>query len=115
MMASDTIDPRVVSIINDAQAATMDYQVVKTSGAGKAYQSVAQSMAIAVQDAADALRNASTIGTTASGIVIAQMVAGNDANAPALAAVQTMMADAIANFTAIGAASAVILTDFPSG
>ncbi len=64
------VNAQVVDVINKVQAATMAPQVVLTSGAGKAYQSVAQSSAIAVQDAADALRNISTIATTAAGAAL---------------------------------------------
>jgi hypothetical protein len=41
---------------------------------GKVYQSVAQSAAIAIQDAADALRNLTTIEATAAGVAMAEML-----------------------------------------
>jgi hypothetical protein len=114
-MDTTSVNPKVIDMINQAQAAAMDYQVVKTSGAGKAYQSVAQSAAIAVQDATDALRNISTISTTAAGVVIAQMIAGNDANAQVLTQVQSMMTSATEDYERIGAAAIKILGSFPSG
>ncbi len=59
------VDPTVMEIINVAQNATLlDPGVIVHSGNGKAYQSVAQSAAIAIQDATDALRNITTISTT---------------------------------------------------
>lgn len=109
------VNHQVIDVINQAQLATMGPQVVLTSGAGKAYQSVAQSTAIAIQDATDALRNISTIATTAAGVVIAQMLVGDDQNSPMLAKLQDIMTNATADYTAIGAAAAQILNEYPSG
>src|SRR5436853_5807003 len=108
---------QLIDVINQTQAATMSPQVVLTSGAGKAYQSVAQSAAIAVQDATDMLRNFSTIATTASGVAIAQMLAvpPNPGAAEALTAAQAMLAGATADYAAIGTAAAAIVREFPSG
>ncbi|MCW3849314.1 RebB family R body protein [Sphingomonas sp. LB-2] len=85
--------------------------------AGKAYQSVAQSAAIAIQDAADYLRNVSTIATTAAGVAMAQYLANPAAPeqyAAAIAATQQMMAAAVANFEAIGATAENVLKGFPT-
>jgi hypothetical protein len=112
-----TVDPQITDVINQTQLATMSPQVVLTSGAGKAYQAAAQSAAIAIQDAADALRNISTVATSARGAAIAQMLATppNAAAAEALMAAQTMMTSAIADYAAIGLAATKILKEFPSG
>ena len=112
-----TVNAELIDVINQAQAAAMSPQVVLTSGAGKAYQAVAQSAALAIQDAADALRNASTIAAAANGAALAQMLATppNPAAAEALKAAQTMMTRAIADYAAIGAAAAAMLKEFPSG
>jgi hypothetical protein len=114
-MDSAVVNPKVIDIINQAQLATMDPQVVLTSGAGKAYQSVAQSTAIAIQDATDALRNISTIATTATGVVVAQLLIGDDKNAALLAQLQSIMTNATSDYAAIGAAAAKVLQEFPSG
>ena len=96
----------------------MSPQVVLTSGAGKAYQSVSQSAAIAIQDAADALRNISTIATTAAGVAIAQSLA-NPADSEkydnVLKSSQAMIKNATQDFQNIGMAAASILKSFPSG
>ena len=111
-----SVNAQVVDVINQVQFATMSPQVVLTSGAGKAYQSVAQSSAIAVQDAADALRNISTIATTAAGVAMAQYLAtGEDKYAKVLGEAQTMMTSATQDFSAIGMAAATVLKSFPSG
>lgn len=86
------------------------------SGAGKAYQSVAQSAAIAVQDAADALRNISTIAATTAGVAMAQYLATKDKDyLNALQETQKMMTAATADFSAVGKAVTEILANFPRG
>src|ERR1043166_5668573 len=117
MMDPATVNAQLIDVINQTHAATMAPQVVLTRGAGKDYQSVAQSTAIAVQDATDMLRNISTIATTASGVAIAQMLATppNPGAAEALTAAQPLLAGATTKFPAIGSAAAAILNEFPSG
>lgn len=110
------VNPQVIDVINQVQLATMSPQVVLTSGAGKAYQSVAQSTAIAVQDAADALRNISTIATTASGVAMAQYLATGDAKyTNVISEAQRMMQAATEDFHRIGGAAATVLKGFPAG
>ena len=83
-------------------------------GAGTAYQAVAQAGGIAVQDAAMYLRNVSTICSTATGVGIAQLVAGDSNGAKVLAAVATTMPQATAQFAAIGTAAGAVVRAFPS-
>jgi len=110
------VNSQVLDVISQSQTATMHANVVLTSGAGKAYQSVAQTAAIAVQDAADALRNVSTIATTAVGVAMAQYLAtGEDKYAKVIDKAQQMMTGATADFTAIGTAAATVLNSFPTG
>lgn len=111
------VNPLIVDVLQQTQTATLTQGVVLTSGAGKAYQSVAQSTALAVQDATDALRNVSTMATTAAGVALAQILAtGNVAQyQPTLDSAQTIMTNAIADFSAIGLAAGDILKTFPAG
>lgn len=110
------VNAQVIDVINQAQAATMGAQVVLTSGAGKSYQSVAQSSAIAVQDATDALRNISTIATTAAGVAMAQLLAtGEPRYAAALTYAQDLVKNATEDYARIGSSAALILREFPSG
>lgn len=110
------VNAQVIDVINQAQLATMGPQVVMTSGAGKAYQSVAQSTAIAVQDAADAMRNISTIATTAVGVAMAQFIATGDPKyEKAIDKAQALMQGATTDFTAVGAAAATVLKSFRAG
>ncbi|MEA3062530.1 MAG: hypothetical protein QOJ94_2311 [Sphingomonadales bacterium] len=111
---ADTINAQIIDVINNAQKATLDYAVVTTSGAGKAYQSISQSAAIAIQDATDALRNISTIATTTAGVAMAQFMATqDDTYLLAMKQAQDMMTSATADFSKIGEAAKNILTDFP--
>jgi hypothetical protein len=110
------VNAQVIDVINQVQLATMSPQVVLTSGAGKAYQSVAQSTAIAVQDATDALRNISTIATTAMGVAMAQFLATGDPKyATALDKAQEMVQGATTDYAKIGSAAAAVLKGFPAG
>ena len=91
-------------------------QVIVAEGAGKAYQSVAQSMAIAVQDATDAMRNSFTIGNTAMGVALAQYLATLDANyLTAIQNAQQMMTFSSTTWSTVGTQAATILKGFPSG
>ena len=86
----------------------------EAEGAGRAYQLIAQSAAIAVQDAADALRNITSVATTAAGVAMAQFLASGDpASLEILGHARTMVDDAIADYAAIGAASVKILAELP--
>jgi len=110
------VNAQVIDVINQVQLATMSPQVVLTSGAGKAYQSVAQSTAIAVQDAADTLRSIATIATTATGVAMAQLLAtGDDKYVKAMVQAQALVQGATTDFTNIGSAAAQVLKGFPAG
>ena len=110
------VNAQIIDVINQVQLVTMSPQVVLTSGAGKAYQSVAQSTAIAVQDATDALRNISTIATTAMGVAMAQLLATGDPKyANALDKAQELVQGATEDYAKIGSAAAAVLKGFPAG
>jgi hypothetical protein len=112
---SATVDARILDAINQIQTAVLSPQVVRTSGAGKAYQSVAHSAAIAVQDAADALRGVSIIAATGSGVAMTRFLATGDAKyLLGVTAAQDMVKLAIEDFARIGAAAAEALRGFPS-
>ena len=84
--------------------------------AGLATQSVAQSMAIAIQDAADLLRNISTIESTAIGIATAKWIADpvNVAYKEVIQTSQQVIGDTAKTMGEIGKIAAQILTEFPS-
>jgi hypothetical protein len=110
-----SVNPQVVAAIQQAQIATLDPGVVGASGAGKAYQSVAQTAALAVQDAADHLRNLSTLSATALGVAMAHLLATGDPKyLKAIEIAQGMMKSATDDFQRIGSAAAEVLRGFPS-
>jgi hypothetical protein len=110
------VDPSIVDAINQAQMATISSPVTRAAGAGKAYQAAAGAAALAIQDAVDTLRHASTIATSASGMALVQFLASGDSRyLEALNGTQTMMMEAIQNFAAVSDAATRMLKEFPSG
>lgn len=80
----------------------------------KAQQAVAQSSAIAIQDAADNLRNLSTITTTAIGVALAQLLATGDPKySKVIEEAQKVMTKGTENYAKVGEKAAKILSDFP--
>ena len=91
-------------------------QIIMTEGAGKAYQSVAQSTAIAIQDATDNLRNISTISSTALGVAMAQFLETKDPSyIQAMELANKMSLEAASNFQTIGINAAAVLKAYPPG
>lgn len=68
------VNPQVVDAVKVNQQYAMTKDIINRAGAGKAYQAVAQSSAMAVQDATDNLRNLGTISSTAIGSAFAMMM-----------------------------------------
>jgi hypothetical protein len=95
---------------------SMTPQIIREEGAGKAYQSVAQSTALAIQDAADNLRNINSISATAIGVAMAQFLETKDpAYAQAIDIATKMSVDAANTFRMIGTNAADVLNGYPSG
>lgn len=93
-------------------------QIIMEEGAGKAYQSVAQSSALAIQDAVDNLRNINTIAATVLGVAMAQALENPPAAMqfqPVIKMAEDMATAAAANFANIGKNASDILKNFPSG
>lgn len=91
-------------------------QIIMAEGAGKAYQSVAQSTALAVQDATDNLRNINTISATAMGVAMAQFLETKDVSYITAMEMATKMSVEAANtFQIIGVNAAAVLKAYPSG
>ncbi len=111
------VNPQVLNSVEAMQQATMTASVIKQSGAGKAYQSVSQSTAIAVQDAADNLRNISNMGAVAMGVAISQMLATGEVDkyAPILEQANQMIANSADNFKTIGENANTVLSQFSTG
>ena len=105
------------SIVSSGSAGSMPTStMVREEGAEKAYQSVAQSTAIAIQDATDNLRNLNTISATAMGVSMAQFIeTGDPKYAQAIELAQKMATMAAGNFMLIGTNAADVLKGYPSG
>ncbi|CAN2040119.1 hypothetical protein GMMP15_1550010 [Candidatus Magnetomoraceae bacterium gMMP-15] len=90
-------------------------QMVRIEGAGKAYQTVSQSMAIAVQDATDNLRNINTIATTAIGVAISQLLAtGDQKYAEIIEIAEKVALKSADTFKTVGNNAGEVLKTFPS-
>lgn len=112
------VNPQLIGTVDYARKSTMTPDSIAAEGAGKAYQSVAHSMALAVQDATDNLRNVSTVATTGMGVALAQVLATGDPDGTytkALQAAQQMASVASQTFLTIGTDAAAVLKSFPTG
>lgn len=92
--------------------------IIKIQGAGKAYQSVAQSMALAIQDATDHLRNISTVASTAVAVATEMMIADPDKLEQYVKIInqaQETVNKAATTFKDIGTDAGDVLDNFPSG
>jgi hypothetical protein len=90
--------------------------MAENTAKAKALQAVAQSTAIAVQDAADNLRNISTVTATTISVALAQLLATGDPKyVMVIETAQTAMTNTIENYASVGEKSAKILADFEAG
>ena len=109
------VNPQIVDALTVVKQNTLSGDVVRVNGAGKAYQSVAQSMAIAIQDATDNLRNTGQISNTAQGVAMAKLLETKNAfYVQVLEYAQKMNDSAAETFKTIGINAADILKGFPS-
>ena len=92
-------------------------QVVKTEGAGKAYQAVAQSMSLAIQDATEHLRNVSAVAQAAIAVSTELMIATKEVEpySQFIDKAQDTVDRAETTFKNVGMDAGDILKRFPSG
>ncbi|KZN51644.1 hypothetical protein [Pseudoalteromonas luteoviolacea] len=111
------VGPSTQTSLDIVNSASLTGELNKLSGAGKAYQSVSQSTAIAIQDATDNLRNINTMATTAMGVAISQMLATGkvDDYAGIIEAANKMVENGTKNFGEVGSSASNLLDKFPSG
>ncbi|MBI9076659.1 MAG: hypothetical protein JEZ02_14730 [Desulfatibacillum sp.] len=110
----DNVNSQVTDALTQVQTATMDPSVVIMEGKGKAFQSISQSMAIAVQDAVDYMRNVSTMSATAQGVAMAKFLETKNPLylTQAMKDAQTMAANAAQSFALIGSNAKEVLGKF---
>jgi hypothetical protein len=103
--------------VRQTQNLTMHPDILFQSGAGKAFQFVAQSAAMAVQDATDNLRNLSTVSATAIGVAMSQLISTGDLKtwAPVILAAQEIVKQSTSDFESIGRTAANVVKEFPAG
>lgn len=92
----------------------MNASQIRLAAAGRAYNAVAQSAAIAIQDATDCLRSMSTISSTAAGIGMAMVIIGNGKGTDVIKEAQKLGSNAIKQFSAVCTAATAVATNFPS-
>ncbi|NER34084.1 MAG: hypothetical protein F6J93_08585 [Oscillatoria sp. SIO1A7] len=92
-------------------------KVVKTEGAGKAYQAVAQSMSLAIQDATEHLRNVSAVAQAAIAVSTELMIANKQVYpySQFIDEAQQTVDKAEQTFKRVGMDAGDILNNFPSG
>jgi hypothetical protein len=114
MNAETPFPEDVVASLDDAGRRLMDVDTGGLTGAGKAYEMVAQSAALALQDAVDSLRNVSLLADTAAGVALSQLLAtGDERYATILTATQQMKASAADAFGRISTVAANAVETFP--
>ena len=111
---ADNVNPQITDALNQIQTATMDPSVVIMEGKGKAFQSISQSMAIAVQDAVDYMRNVSTMSATAQGVAMAKFLETKNPLylTQAMKDAQTMASNAATSFATISTNAKEVLGRF---
>lgn len=116
MDPTTTVNDQIVDAVRTLDRALLSPDIIRLSGAGKAYQSVAQSTALAVQDATDTMRNLSTLGMTAMGVAMSQLLAtGDPVHREAMTEARAIMSGAAEMFRTVGQNAAAVLSGFPHG
>ncbi|MEM7244846.1 MAG: hypothetical protein AAF533_05850 [Acidobacteriota bacterium] len=107
------MSPEVTAALSAMQSSVLSKQAIGASACGKAYQSVAQSGAIAVQDGTDYLRYVEMIAATSIGVALAQIAADEPQGQKLLKTAQKLVPTAAKNFQAVGKAAAAVVNAFP--
>jgi hypothetical protein len=113
MSEIDNVNSQILGSIEAVNQATMSPLPARESGLDKATQAVAQSAAMAIQDATDNLRNSMTIATTAIGVAMSQFIAtGDHGYKHVIDSAQDVIDKAAKQFKHIGTDSAEVLQGF---
>ena len=106
------VSPQILDAVNKTNRILLE--AAPTEGIAVVYQQVAQAMGLAVQDATDYQRNLSIIAATATGLALAQLLAGiNTQNAKEVLSESTqVVAHGAKNLTDVGQAAAQIVKAF---
>ncbi|WP_052519398.1 hypothetical protein [Archangium violaceum] len=114
MPALTTVNPQIVDAVQRSNESVLKDS--RATGSSVAYQHVAQSTAIAIQDAAEYLRNIAAISTATNGVALGMIIAGQNADKATEAIVQAQKAlsGAVEVFQNVGQTATTILQGFPS-
>lgn len=111
----EKLNPQVLDALQATQKMTIIPEIVSQEGQGKTYLSASQTVAIVIQDAADNLRNLSTISSTAIGVALAKCLVDPERStlyAKAITQAQNVTKSAAADFKTLGTNAADILDSF---
>jgi hypothetical protein len=106
------------AVIGPASPIPGQSSVARQVGTGQAYQAVAQSSALVVQDAASFLRNLTTMSQAAMAVVLIKMLENPTEDipkySPLLPKLQSIMQSGVQFFGAVGQTAGQVLGQFPS-
>lgn len=125
MSDSEENEPSCIKVFQESHLATSNAVLGSTSsnpkieikplayGAGIAVQSISQSVAIAVQDASDLMRDIATIESTAIGVATKKMIAEkNPLYIPIIESCQKVMTEASQYWLDVGENGAKVLSAY---
>lgn len=114
-MSDSSVNTQIQEAVRLNQQAVSAPEVVWGQGAGVAHQAVAQSAALAVQDATDYLRSVSMISSTTIAVAAAKMVEteGSSPWCEIIAEAQRAVDRAVESFGAVGHTAGEVLRRFP--
>lgn len=91
----------------------MNKATIQLAAAGRAYQAVAQSAAIAIQDATDYLRSVGLISSTGYGIGLAMVIAGDSNGSKVIDAATKIGKAGLTQFQSVTQAATHVAVEFP--
>jgi hypothetical protein len=115
-MAENPSNETIIDAVTTTNDIVNSLQTITAQGAGKAYQSVAHSSSISIQDGIDYLRNVSTIATAGIGVATAKLISTKDPQyAEIIGQLQGVVKDAAEITKTIGMNAGNVLSNFPIG
>lgn len=113
MPALTTVNPQIVDAVQRSNEAVL--KDARATGTSVAYQHVAQSTAIAIQDAAEYLRSIAAISTATNGVALGMILSGQNAGnaSQAIEKATAALQGAVSAFQNVGETASSILQGFP--
>lgn len=109
----DQVNPQIKDAVKTTNQSVTSASVSKNFGSAVAYQSVAHTSSIVVQDAGDMVRNVSTICTAAIAVFVIRIVEeDNPMYVPYIQLMQETIQQAGETFVKIGGDAAQVLKNF---